>query len=132
MKSPKTLRIITYNFLAGGSAKRAHHWQQLHALKPDVLLTQECKDNVPRKHIRHKTRLWSEALAGRWGTGMYARQLVAERVDVARFRGWITGGEVAPIANLTTRPIRIFSVHCPPGRHGYVRTMHDMIDRFRK
>lgn len=129
----KTLRIVTYNFLSGGSARRATHWQQLHAqLQPDVLLTQECKDDLPRRQFRHKTRLWSEARARRWGTGMYARRLVAERVDVARFRGWITGGEVGAIAGLTTRPIRMFSVHCPPGQHGYVRTMHDMIDRFRK
>ena len=28
-------------------------------------------------------------------------------------------------------PTRIFSVHCPPGEHGYIHTMNAILDRFR-
>ncbi len=27
------------------------------------------------------------------------------------------------------RPVRIFSIHCPAGRRGYIRTMHEILDR---
>ena len=27
------------------------------------------------------------------------------------------------------RPLRVFSIHCPVGEHGYVRTLHTILDR---
>jgi endonuclease/exonuclease/phosphatase family metal-dependent hydrolase len=48
-------------------------------------------------------------------------------IKVRGFRGWITGGEI----ELGARPLRIFSVHAPAGEHGYLRTVHRMIDRLR-
>ena len=51
------------------------------------------------------------------------------RIAVAGFNGWVTGGELDRRCWLTRRPLRVFSVHCPPGEHGYVRTMGKILDR---
>jgi endonuclease/exonuclease/phosphatase family metal-dependent hydrolase len=40
----------------------------------------------------------------------------------------MVGGELERRAWLTDRPLRVFSVHCPAGDHGYVKTMHAMLD----
>jgi endonuclease/exonuclease/phosphatase family metal-dependent hydrolase len=121
------LRIATYNLLAGGSAKRADHWRMVRThIAPDILLTQEAK-TADAQQFPHRTHLWSEALRGRWGTALIATSLELTPVHVRGFRGWITGGEV----QLAGRPLRIFSVHIPAGEHGYVRTVHRMIDRLK-
>lgn len=122
-----TLRIATYNLLAGGSAKRADHWKVVREqLAPDILLTQECK-SPDGGQFPHKTNIWTEALKGRWGTALVATSLDVTPVHVRGFRGWITGGEVT----VADKPLRIFSVHIPAGDHGYVRTVHRMIDRLK-
>ena len=52
-------------------------------------------------------------------------------LDLIRgYRGWIEGGEIEAVT-FNGRPVRVFSIHCPPGEHGYIRTMHDIIDRLR-
>lgn len=114
------MRIVTFNFLGGGSARRAAHWEHLRALRPDLVLTQESPAQAPP----HQTALWTEARRG-WGTGLYARRLRLEPIPVRGFRGWVTGGE------LSGTRTRVFSVHCPAGERGYVRTMHTLIDRLR-
>jgi endonuclease/exonuclease/phosphatase family metal-dependent hydrolase len=121
------LRIATYNLLAGGSARRANHWEMLREhIAPDILLTQESKS--PDAHqFPHRTSIWREALKGRWGTALIATSLDVTPLHVRGFRGWISGGEI----DLGGRPLRIFSVHIPAGDHGYVRTVHRMIDRLK-
>jgi hypothetical protein len=122
------LRIATFNFLAGGSARRSAHWAMLRTrLVPDVLLTQESKP-PPGDAGSHATALWTEALRG-WGTGLYAPRLAVKPIEIEGFRGWITGGQLAS-RRTSARPTRIFSVHCPPGKRGYVRTVHEVLDRF--
>jgi endonuclease/exonuclease/phosphatase family metal-dependent hydrolase len=39
------------------------------------------------------------------------------------------GAELERAAWASTRPLRVFSIHCPAGERGYVRTMHDLLDR---
>ena len=122
------LRIAAYNLLAGGSAKRAGHWTMVRdRIAPDILLTQECKA-PDAEQFPHKTNIWMEAVKRRWGTALVATSLDVTPVTVRGFRGWITGGEV-DVGN--ARPLRIFSVHIPAGQHGYVRTVHRMIDRLK-
>ena len=122
----RPLRIATWNLLAGGSRQRNAHWTMVHErLAPDILLTQESK-KAPAT-FRHTTKLWNEAVEGRWGSGVFANARIRP-IDVPGFRGWVTGGELSRSRWLTARPLRVFSVHCPPGAHGYVRTMHDILD----
>ena len=124
-----SLRIATFNFLAGGSARRTAHWSLVRSrLSPDVLLTQEARP-PPGEAGAHATALWTEALRG-WGTGLYAPKLQIKPIPIRGFRGWITGGELC-LARPPARPVRIFSIHCPPGEHGYIHTAHRMLDRFR-
>jgi hypothetical protein len=124
----KLLRIATFNFLAGGSPRRTAHWSMLRTrLLPDVLLTQESRP-PPRDAGSYATALWTEACRG-WGTGLYAPRLAVKPIEVKGFRGWITGGQLLSGRD-TPWPTRIFSVHCPPGKRGYVNTVHEMLDRF--
>jgi endonuclease/exonuclease/phosphatase family metal-dependent hydrolase len=52
------------------------------------------------------------------------------RITVPQFDGWVVGGEVRRAGwSAQARPVRIFSVHGPAGERGYVRTMHEILDR---
>src|SRR3954464_9617384 len=120
------LRIATFNFRRGGGIRRPEHWAILRRRLPaDLLLTQESRP--PVEPGRHRTALWAEAVQG-WGTGLYARILAVEPLPVRGFRGWVTGGQLAPVSP-SERPLRIFSVHCPAGKGGYVATVHRILDR---
>jgi exonuclease III len=120
------LRIATWNFLAGGSARRAAHWELiLDRIAPDVLLSQECRPAPPGGGWAD--RLWVRAPGRSWGTGLYLRRGSIRPIAVPGFRGWVTGGELD--RSVTARPLRVFSVHCPHGEHGYVKTMGQILDR---
>ena len=123
------LRIATFNFLGGGSARRSGHWPLLRTrLVPDVLLTQESKP-PQLEASSYATALWAKAARG-WGTGLYAPKLALKPLDVEGFRGWVTGGQLAS-GRGSGRPTRIFSVHCPQGKRGYVHTVHEILDRLK-
>src|SRR4051794_19740880 len=122
----KKLRIATFNFRRGGGMRRPEHWSILRKrIKADILLTQESRP--PAEPGPHRTALWAEAVQG-WGTGLYARKLAVEPIQVKGFRGWVTGGELAA-SSPAQRPLRIFSVHCPAGKGGYVATVNRILDR---
>jgi endonuclease/exonuclease/phosphatase family metal-dependent hydrolase len=42
----------------------------------------------------------------------------------------MVGGELPRDQWITRRPLRVFSVHCPRGEGGYVKTMHALVDAF--
>ena len=120
------LRIATFNFLGGGSARRSAHWSLLQTrLFPDVLLTQESRP-PPSGAASHATALWAEAIRG-WGTGLYAPRLVLRPIEIEGFRGWVSGGQLES-KRPAGRPVRIFSVHCPQRKKGYVHTVHEILD----
>jgi exonuclease III len=118
------VRILTYNFLGGGSAVR-DAWKSIGRLKPDILLAQECRcphAGAPRQAV------WAEAVAGRWGTGLFLARGGIRELEVRGFSGWIAGGELDQDNRITARPLRVFSIHCPAGEHGYVKTMNALLD----
>lgn len=122
----KKLRIATFNFRGGGGVRRPDHWLTLRAqLGADVLLTQESRP--PVNASADCTALWEEAIQG-WGTGLYASRLAVRPLEVRGFQGRVTGGQLAN-DQPAGRPLRIFSVHCPAGKGGYVATMHRILDR---
>jgi exonuclease III len=124
-------RIATYNFLAGGSAKRNTHWQMLQEhVQPDLLMTQESKPSTAHG-AEWSGAVWNRAVTRQWGTGMYATGIAIEPVAVRGFKGWVTGGTVAAPAWLTSHTVKAFSVHCPSGAGGYTGTMLRLITRFR-
>lgn len=125
----KSLRIVTYNFLTGGSKQRNSHWSLLRAhLQSDILLAQECRPQ-PAGELPRIAALWEEAVGGRWGTGLFTTEAGIRPIEVPGFTGWVVGGELDPGLWVTGRPLRVFSVHCPPGKRGYVRTAHELLDR---
>lgn len=120
-----SVRIVTYNFLGGGSAAR-DAWKAIARLKPDIVLGQECRQ-PPAGH-QCKASLWAQAAPRRWGTGFFLTRGEIRPLEVRGFAGWIAGGELAPDLWLTDRPLRAFSIHCPVGERGYVKTMHAILD----
>lgn len=125
-----TYRIATWNFLAGGSAKRTTHWDMVREhVRPDLLMTQESKAlPKPRAASVYAASRFREAVSGRWGTGLHAVSGRIRRVEVPDFDGWVVGGFVRPPTWLSSKRVLAFSVHCPAGTVGYLRMMHRMID----
>ncbi|HEX7120370.1 MAG TPA: endonuclease/exonuclease/phosphatase family protein [Longimicrobiales bacterium] len=149
------LRIVTFNFLAGGSRKRGCHWSRVvEAFSPNVVLAQECRrpEDSPGEAFRagpDDALLWGAAGAGRWGSAVLVRSGRLLPIPVPDFDGWVVGGELAArrreagsadVARAgaggaagspdgSTRPVRVFSIHCPAGKRGYVRTLHEILDR---
>jgi len=127
----RSLRIVAYNFLSGGSAARTGHWARIRAqLAPDIVLAQECRapQEVPGERFRIEasdTLLWAPAAARRWGSAVLVRGLGAVPLGIRGFRGWVVGAEIPS----PTRPLRVFSIHCPVGERGYIRTLHQILDR---
>jgi hypothetical protein len=119
------LRFVTYNFLAGGSATR-DAWKAMNRLRPDILLGQECR-HPPSDH-QLRGGLWAEAVLRRWGTGIFLARGEIRPLEVPGFAGWIAGGELPRASWITRRPLRVFSIHCPRGEGGYVKTMHAVVD----
>jgi hypothetical protein len=132
---PDDLRLVAYNFLSGGSARRTGHWSRvLRTLEPEVVFGQECRPpgECPGESFRpdaHDSFLWRPAgRAHRWGTGVLVRAGRLAPIVVPQFDGWVVGGEIRN-SRWSARPVRIFSVHGPAGERGYVRTMHEILDR---
>ncbi|MFO0585077.1 MAG: hypothetical protein U0229_22600 [Anaeromyxobacter sp.] len=120
------MRIATYNFLVGGSARRARQWERLHErLAPDVIFAQEAPEPPPGRGVA----LWQRARGRRWGSGVWLATGSIVPLPVRGFAGWVVGGEVALPGRHARRPLRVFSIHCPAGAHGYVRTLGTILDR---
>lgn len=133
-----SLRVVAYNFLSGGSRRRAGHWSRLRAgLAPDIVLAQECRrpEDSPAETFRsaaEDTLLWAPASGRRWGSAILLRALRGTPLEVPGFAGWVVGAELAGPAWCQGRPLRTFSIHCPVGEGGYVRTMHAILDRIER
>jgi endonuclease/exonuclease/phosphatase family metal-dependent hydrolase len=132
---PGGLRLVAYNFLSGGSEKRAGQWSRvLRTLEPDVVFGQECRPpgECPGERFRPAAGdsfVWRAAGATRrWGTGVLVRAGQLAPIAVPGFDGWVVGGEIRS-RRWSARPVRIFSIHGPAGERGYIRTMHAILDR---
>jgi exonuclease III len=130
-----SLRVVAYNFLTGGSAARCGHWSRICTrLAADIVLAQECRapEASPGERFRpgpSDTLLWAAAPARRWGSAILVRGFRATPLRVPGFGGWVTGAELPAPGPSPGRPLRVFSVHCPVGERGYVRTLHRILDR---
>ena len=128
------MRIVTYNFLHGGSINRCGHWSRLiRTFSPDLILAQECRPplNSPGEKFRHAcddVLEWRAAGSRKWGSALFARSSQITPITIRGFTGWIVGGEIHNDL-WSDRPVRIFSIHGPAGEHGYIRTMQEILDR---
>ena len=133
--SPRTICIVAYNFLSGGSGKRSGHWTRLtRSLAPELILGQECRapEECPDETFRAGDRdalIWRPIQGRRWGSALLSRSGPVEPLAVRGFNGWVVGGGVRCPGLADGRPLRVFSIHCPAGEHGYIRTMHRILDR---
>ena len=131
----RSLRLVAYNFLSGGSPRRAGHWSRLLAqLAADIVLAQECRSpqEAPGERFRPRsadTLLWTPVAARPWGSGILLRGLRATPLRIPGYAGWVVGAEVTSPGWSRGRPLRLFSIHCPAGERGYVRTLHAILDR---
>jgi hypothetical protein len=142
MRHPRTVepndgiaRVVSYNFLSGGSRRRGGHWSRLtRALAPEIVLAQECRPpaDCPGEAFRpgpSESLLWQPVTGRRWGSALLCRAGSVTPIPVPGFAGWVVGGEVHPSGWTNRRPLRVFSIHGPPGERGYVRTLHEILDR---
>ena len=110
----RPLRLVAYNFLGGGSARRAGQWSRvLRSLAPDVVFGQECRppDRSPGERFRpgpEDSFHWRAAGTPRWGSGLLVRGARLVPVNVPQFDGWVVGGEVRS-ERWSARPVRVFS-----------------------
>jgi exonuclease III len=131
----RPLRLVAYNFLSGGSAARGGHWSRIQRqLAPDIVLAQECRapQHCPGERLRvgaTDTLLWAPAAARRWGSAVLVRGSAATPLRIPGFRGWVVGAELSGPDWAPARPLRVFSIHCPVGERGYIRTLHQILDR---
>jgi exonuclease III len=131
----QSFRVVAYNFLAGGSRKRAGHWSRVvRNLGADVVLAQECRPpaETPEERFRPGAAdalLWERAGTARWGSAVLVRSGRVNAIAIGAHEGWIVGGELDGAAWTNGRPVRLFSIHGPVGEHGYIRTMHAILDR---
>ena len=118
------LTLATYNFLTGGSATRSEHWTRMlrRAPRPSIIFTQESRP-PERRLPPGDTLYWRPVPNYRWGSGILVRGASAREIVMLGFEGWVVGAEI----ELPHR-IRAFSIHCPAGKHGYVRTMNELLD----
>src|SRR6185436_5495590 len=125
------MRIVTYNFLSGGSARRCGHWSRvIRMFKPDLILAQECRPpqnspNEPFTQDRHDAFAWRAAGHRRWGTALFARSASLVPIAIPEYEGWVVGGEIRKSC-WSDRPVKVFSIHGPVGEYGYIRTMNDI------
>jgi exonuclease III len=130
-----SLRVVAYNFLSGGSPMRTGHWSRIRTrLAPDIVLAQECRapQDSPGERFRAgalDTLLWSPAAPRRWGSAVLLRGHRATSLPIPEFAGWVVGAELSGPSWSAERPLRLFSIHCPAGTRGYIRTMHEILDR---
>ncbi len=129
-----SFRLVAYNFLTGGSPKRVRQWSRvLKTLTPDIVLGQECRppSECPGEGFRPATAdsfHWRSAGSSRWGSAVLVRAAKLLPIDVPQYDGWVVGGEVTG-ARWSEVPVRVFSIHGPAGERGYIRTMHEILDR---
>ena len=130
-----SLRVVAYNFLSGGSSVRSGHWSRVRTrLAPDVVLAQECRvpHESPGERFRTgatDTLLWAPAAPRRWGSAVLLRGRQGTALTIPEFAGWVVGAEVSGPRWSPGRSLRLFSIHCPVGARGYVRTLHEILDR---
>jgi hypothetical protein len=121
------MRIVTFNFLAGGSARRSGHWTSLRQrLAPDIVLAQECRPPPPGTR---GAWVWAKASRRGWGTAVFVARGAIRPIAVRGFAGWVVGGELEGDVWPAPRPLRVFSIHCPAGERGYLTSLGRIIDR---
>src|SRR5438876_3179038 len=114
-----SLRVVAYNFLAGGGKKRTGHWSRLvRGLGADLLLAQECRlpEDCPGERFRPNPDdglIWGPASASRWGSAVFMRSASLAPIAVPGYAGWIVGGRVENGPWMNGGPVRVFSIHCP-------------------
>src|SRR3954469_19630893 len=106
------MRLATFNFLHGGSARRSTHWHELLTrVEPDVVF---CQEACPSDSRSRGTLHWQCVPGVKWGSGVWLRRGHATRVRISGFEGWVTAIRCEEPDAL------LVSVHCPAGTKGYI------------
>lgn len=98
------------------------------------MLAQECRrpEDCPGERFRPSREdglIWAAAGSSRWGSAVLMRSTRLAPIAFPDYAGWIVGGTLESVPWRNDRPVRVFSIHCPVGARGYIRTMHEILDR---
>ncbi|NKB89713.1 MAG: hypothetical protein GKS06_15970 [Acidobacteria bacterium] len=121
------MRLISFNMRSGG----ARDWQHALDLSPDLAFLQEAKaptclgESLSRELGRRI--VWEAVEHGRWGSGLLLPRTPEAILEVPGYGGWVVGAAArlwkwGPVC-------RVFSLHVPARHSGYVRTVHEVLDR---
>src|SRR5262249_43707172 len=96
--------------------------------------TQECRrpEDSPGERFRPGSEdgwIWEPAGSGRWGSAVLARSTRLAPIALPGYPGWVVGGTIERAGWTSSRPVRVFTIHCPAGERGYIRTLHEILDR---
>lgn len=122
----KSLTIMTWNLRKNGGVVLLP--QIYSALKPDILLLQECK----RPNLEGSIH-WQDQGHHDKGSAVVCRSGEIEPIDIPGYEGWVVGGRLVG-CNFETgdRPLSVFSIHAPTGntkrkRRNYVLEVESIL-----
>ncbi|MBE7471997.1 MAG: hypothetical protein HS114_22910 [Anaerolineales bacterium] len=128
------MRLVTYNFRAGGKRGEQNQWSKiLTNFAPDIVFAQETRDpklEVPQYQINPDRFIW-HPVNHRWGSALFIRDGEMRPLDLPGYEGWVVGAEINDLA--WPRALRVFSVH-GPSRKGsnYIKEMHLILNEIAK
>jgi exonuclease III len=130
------MRIVTYNFRAGGKRGEQNQWSKiLIDFAPDIVFAQETRHpklEVPENYQINEDRFVWQPANSRWGSAVFIRDGEIKPLDVPGFEGWVVGAEISESNwfKARQRPLRLFSVHAPSRKgSSYIKEMNLILDQ---
>jgi endonuclease/exonuclease/phosphatase family metal-dependent hydrolase len=126
----RRIRIVSWNLERG---RAAGTWQAIaRDCAADLVLLQE----TPKPQSDGLAH-WQPVRPQLWGSAVVAMNGQLERVEVAQYRGWVTGARWSRGTKASTEDVYVFSVHSPTHhqeapRHSYIRESRMIVDRIVK
>lgn len=129
------MKIATYNILKGGT-QRIHWIKMIEDYGVDLLLVQE--SYVHDEHLppliypnARSQSVWALVEQNGWGSAVYSKTGFVKPVAVPGYSGWVVGAEITE-ASWHADPLFVFSVHAPPLKGSYSKSVNKILDEIKK
>ena len=130
------MRIVAYNFRAGGKRGEQNQWSKLLTdFAPDIIFAQETRNpalEVPERYQINPDRFIWQPVNSRWGSALFIKDGDFEPLDLPGYEGWVVGAEISKPNwfGAGQRPLRVFSVHGPTRKgSNYIKEMNLILDQ---